>query len=131
MENFFDCMSTRFISASEADFIVQGISIKSGIRSDGRERMDQRQMYMEIGLYPQASGSCRVSIDGGTDVLVGVRAAVGDPIPVGNDIVGDKGRVYVSIEWYVAMRCLLWMDSCLCPSLSFLFLKASLIPLCI
>ena len=120
-------MSNRFISTSEVDFIVQGISIKSGIRSDGRERMDQRQMYMEIGLYPQASGSCRVSIDGGTDVLVGVRAAVGEPIPVGNDIIGDKGRVYVSIEWYVCKAVSYgWMDSCLCPGLLFLFLTASL-----
>ncbi len=95
---------SKYISNSEADYIIQGISIKSGIRSDGRERMDQRQMYLEIGLYPQASGSCRVSIDGGTDVLVGVRAAVGEPVPDGNDIVGDKGRIYVSIEWYV--KCL-------------------------
>lgn len=91
---------SRFISASEREFILKGISLKSGIRTDGRERMDQRQMYMEVGLYPQASGSCRVSIDGGTDILVGVRAAVGEP--TSNSIIGssgDKGIIYVSIEW--------------------------------
>ena len=91
---------SKFLSASEQDYIIKGIASKSGIRSDGRERMDQRQMYMEVGLYPQASGSCRVSLDGGTDILVGVRAAVGEPSS--NSIIGssdDKGIIYVSIEW--------------------------------
>lgn len=95
---------SKNISPSEKNFIIEGIS--AGIRSDGRSAMDQRQMYLEVGLYPQASGSCKVSIGGGTAVLAGVRAAVGEPISTSNDpsSLADKGRVNVSITCSPSLR---------------------------
>ncbi|KAJ3371804.1 Exosome complex component RRP42 [Kappamyces sp. JEL0680] len=85
-------------SVCEADYIAR--AVERGIRGDGRGCLDTRQVYLELGLYPQSSGSCRVSLDGGTDVLVGVRAAVGEVEEVGQSV----GRVVVSVEWYVLVH---------------------------
>eukprot|EP00842_Homolaphlyctis_polyrhiza_P000358 jgi/Hompol1/1322/HPOL_005558-RA len=64
------------IGESERNYITAGV--ESGIRADGRGPEDSRQLFLETGVITQASGSCRVTIDWGTDVLVGVKAQVGD-----------------------------------------------------
>ncbi|KAL2916311.1 hypothetical protein HK105_204067 [Polyrhizophydium stewartii] len=64
------------IGASERDFITKGV--ESGIRADGRGPLDFRQFFLETGMITQASGSCRATIDFGTDVLAGVKVQVGD-----------------------------------------------------
>ncbi|KAJ1548368.1 Exosome complex component RRP42, partial [Cladochytrium tenue] len=63
------------ISKVEREFIAEGVT--RNIRSDGRARTDLRRMTFEVGLISQASGSCRVCVEGGTDILVGVKVEVG------------------------------------------------------
>ncbi|KAJ3277374.1 Exosome complex component RRP42 [Borealophlyctis nickersoniae] len=102
------------ISVSERDFITKGID--ASIRADGRGRQDLRDLRLETGMITQASGSCRISIDGGTDVLVGVKVEVGSVEPdlegeaeveaVGDDEEGgevagrdrDVGRVVCTVD---------------------------------
>lgn len=87
------------------DFIEKGIM--SGIRGDGRSPLDQRPYILETGIVTQASGSCRVCVDEQTDVLVGVKAQVGD-VNTGSNAVesteesegnnGLNGRIECSVE---------------------------------
>ncbi|KAJ3158170.1 Exosome complex component RRP42 [Geranomyces michiganensis] len=87
------------ISVSEKDYITKGVD--RSVRADGRARLDFRDLHLETGMITQASGSCRVTLEGGTDVLVGVKVEVGSIEPdaeaagdaddeVGNDG-GDGG----------------------------------------
>ncbi|KAJ3272930.1 Exosome complex component RRP42 [Terramyces sp. JEL0728] len=64
------------ISRVEKDYISKGIA--AGIRNDGRAQNESRQLYLETGIINQASGSCRVSVQSGTEVLVGIKVSVGD-----------------------------------------------------
>ncbi|KAI8930361.1 ribosomal protein S5 domain 2-type protein [Entophlyctis helioformis] len=64
------------VGASERDYITKGV--EAGIRADGRSPLDCRKVVLETGMITQASGSCRVAIDDGTDVLAGVKVQVGD-----------------------------------------------------
>ncbi|KAJ3126028.1 Exosome complex component RRP42 [Nowakowskiella sp. JEL0407] len=68
-------MAFKIISPVELSYISEGI--KLNCRADGRSRLDFRRLRLESGLISQASGSCRVSLDGGTLVLVGVKVEVG------------------------------------------------------
>ncbi|XP_043228118.1 exosome complex exonuclease RRP42-like isoform X2 [Amphibalanus amphitrite] len=49
-------------------------------RTDGRRRRDYRPMELETGLVTHAAGSARLRL-ATTDVLVGVKAEVGEPLP--------------------------------------------------
>ncbi|KAJ8323743.1 hypothetical protein QVD99_007095 [Batrachochytrium dendrobatidis] len=64
------------VAVSERDYITKGI--QCGIRADGRGSFDSRPVFLETGMITQASGSCRVTIDHGTDVLAGVKVQVAD-----------------------------------------------------
>ncbi|KAI9105460.1 ribosomal protein S5 domain 2-type protein [Phlyctochytrium arcticum] len=88
------------ISISERDFITKGVDCN--IRADGRGRGDFRELLLETGMITQASGSCQVKLEGGTDVLVGVKVEVGsiepdvaveeDDVLTGeNDQLGEEG----------------------------------------
>lgn len=63
------------ISKSEKDFIVKGI--QQSCRQDGRRNLDCSDFDFEIGFIEQASGSCRLQMNG-TDVLVSVKNSVED-----------------------------------------------------
>ncbi|KAJ3165846.1 Exosome complex component RRP42 [Geranomyces variabilis] len=67
------------ISVSERDYITKGVD--RSVRADGRARLDFRDLNLETGMITQASGSCRVTLEGGTDVLVGVKVEVGSIEP--------------------------------------------------
>lgn len=87
------------ISKCELDFISKGI--ENNIRGDGRTCQEFRNHYLELGLYPQSSGSCRIKLDGGTDVLVGIRAEVQEPASkYANEASSECGYVQASVEWY-------------------------------
>ncbi|KAI8825686.1 ribosomal protein S5 domain 2-type protein [Fimicolochytrium jonesii] len=77
------------ISVTERDFITKGIDC--AIRADGRSRLDYREFKLETGMINQASGSCRVTLEGGTDVLVGVKVEVGSIEPDLTDADDDDG----------------------------------------
>ena len=106
------------------DYITKGADI--GIRADGRGRQDIRSIQLETGMITQASGSARIKIAGGTDVLVGVKVEVGSIDPdidseeaereeegvddaelTGRD--RDRGRAVCTVDWLVSpiMRCVL------------------------
>jgi exosome complex component RRP42 len=86
------------ISPAERDYILKGI--ECNIRVDGRQRQDYREVTLETGVVSQASGSARVRIAGGTDVLVSVKAEIG-PVQVDPETGdgADKGQVICSVEW--------------------------------
>eukprot|EP00029_Vermamoeba_vermiformis_P013882 TRINITY_DN8823_c0_g1_i1.p1 TRINITY_DN8823_c0_g1~~TRINITY_DN8823_c0_g1_i1.p1 ORF type:complete len:295 (+),score=59.47 TRINITY_DN8823_c0_g1_i1:74-958(+) len=86
-------MSTKIVklSSSEIKYVVDGIS--QDIRADGRGCLDFRPFSFETGSLAQTNGSCRLILDT-TDVLVGVKAELGDPDPQ----FPNQGRVHVSVE---------------------------------
>ncbi|KAG0356175.1 Exosome complex component RRP42 [Podila minutissima] len=85
------------ISPAERDFILKGI--ECNIRADGRQRPDFREVILETGVVSQTSGSARVRIAGGTDILVSVKAEIG-PVQVDPETGdgADKGQIICSVE---------------------------------
>ncbi|KAI1300538.1 Exosome complex component RRP42 [Mortierella claussenii] len=85
------------ISPAERDYILKGI--ECNIRADGRQRPDYREVTLETGVVSQTSGSARVRIAGGTDVLVSVKAEIG-PVQVDPETGdgADKGQIICSVE---------------------------------
>ncbi|KAG0201286.1 Exosome complex component RRP42 [Mortierella sp. GBA30] len=85
------------ISPAERDYILKGI--ECNIRADGRQRPDYREVTLETGVVSQTSGSARVRIAGGTDVLVSVKAEIG-PVQVDPETGdgADKGQIVCSVE---------------------------------
>ncbi|KAI8853206.1 ribosomal protein S5 domain 2-type protein [Chytridium lagenaria] len=96
------------ISTVERDYISKGV--EANIRADGRSRLDCRSSTFEIGLITQASGSCRLKIDNGTDVVVGVKVDVGsieatEGVEINEEddndsltVSKDKGKVICTVE---------------------------------
>ncbi len=64
-----------------------------GLRVDGRKFDEYREISIETGLISRAEGSAKVSI-GHTQVLVGVKAEIGEPFPD----TPDKGVLIVNAE---------------------------------
>lgn len=77
-------------SAAEQLYTLQGVA--DDLRDDGRGRLDFRHITLEVGLFPQTSGSARVQL-GGADVLVAVMTELAEPIAESPDM----GCVRVSI----------------------------------
>jgi exosome complex component RRP42 len=71
-------MSTS-ISPSERSYIITGLlhSTKP-TRIDSRSLLQPRNISISYGDAPQANGSARVVIAGGTEVIAGIRLEVGD-----------------------------------------------------
>ncbi|OAQ34266.1 ribosomal protein S5 domain 2-like protein [Linnemannia elongata AG-77] len=85
------------ISPAERDYILKGI--ECNIRADGRQRPDYREVILETGVISQTSGSSRVRLAGGTDVLVSVKADIG-PVLVDPETGegADKGQIICNVE---------------------------------
>ena len=83
------------LSLSERDFLRRGVEMD--VRVDGRSRMDARECVQEIGLLPQANGSCRLRTYDGSEVLVGIKMEIGEPFPERP----NEGRIVCHVEWYV------------------------------
>ncbi|XP_071551479.1 exosome complex exonuclease RRP42-like [Panulirus ornatus] len=66
------------LSDAEKRYIVDGV--KLGIRVDGRDRLDYRQLEIETDLVSTANGSARVRLDR-TDVLITVKMEMEPPPP--------------------------------------------------
>ncbi|KAJ9064330.1 hypothetical protein DSO57_1031899 [Entomophthora muscae] len=82
------------ISPSETDFIIKGID--ADMRLDGRGRLDYRPIYIETGLLPHASGSARVQLGDGIDVVVGIKAETHQINPTSDN--QDSGLIFVDVE---------------------------------
>ncbi|KAJ3371418.1 Exosome complex component RRP42 [Allomyces arbusculus] len=66
-------MVNPLISPAEAQYITSGVL--ADVRADGRKRTQFRDLVLETGVLANASGSCRLQLDG-TDILVGVKVDV-------------------------------------------------------
>lgn len=87
-------MSTS-LSPSERSYIITGLTHPTHpTRLDNRSLLKPRPIQISYGDAPQANGSARVIIDGGTEVVAGIRLEVTD-IPAGSN--GWKGRVEVDV----------------------------------
>ena len=71
-------MSEEIISDLMRDYVYRLAS--SGQRADGRALDEPRKLTVETGFAKNAEGSARVKL-GNTDLLVGVKMAVGTPYP--------------------------------------------------
>ncbi len=68
--------------------------LSQGKRFDGRKPEDLRELIIETGVSKNAEGSAKVKL-GKTEVLVGVKLAVGTPYPDSK----DKGNLMVTAEF--------------------------------
>lgn len=68
-------------------------SLKKGIRYDGRNLLDYREIKVEPDISNCAEGSARVRI-GDTDIMVGVKMAVEEPYPD----TPEEGKLMVNAE---------------------------------
>lgn len=64
------------LSSFERTFIVDGV--EQDFRSDGRSCHDYRHFEVETGIVSNTSGSARLRLSR-TDILVGIKAEVGEP----------------------------------------------------
>ncbi|CAH3193225.1 unnamed protein product [Porites evermanni] len=69
-------MADTTVSTFERAYIVGGI--EQDFRSDGRSCQDYRHFEVETGIVSNTSGSARLRLSK-TDVLVGVKAEIGEP----------------------------------------------------
>ncbi|KAJ3415701.1 hypothetical protein HDV05_004379 [Chytridiales sp. JEL 0842] len=101
---------------SEKEDKKENEGVDVNIRADARSRADSRPFTFETGLITQASGSCRIKVQGGTDVLVGIKVEIGSiegeedgqgPETGGDEEEGgevrdvkrrDRGRVVCNVE---------------------------------
>ena len=81
------------ISPTEKHFITAGIF--DDLRADGRNKIQWRPFKISTNCLPQASGSSRVCVENGSDILVGIRLDLGVP-----DISAPEiGKVSCSVDW--------------------------------
>lgn len=85
-------MSHYKLSVAEREFIEHGA--EQGFRSDGRSSLDLRPVTLETGVLPNASGSARVRIGKVTDILVGIKPEVTQPL----QRTPDEGILSFSVE---------------------------------
>lgn len=67
----------RLISPTEKVFITDGISRE--IRADGRRTDQIRKLVIETDCIPHANGSAQVTVENGSNILVGIRLDLGMP----------------------------------------------------
>jgi len=90
------------LSPSERSYIITGFTHPtSPTRLDGRSLLTPRPIIISYGDAPQANGSARVVIDGGTEVIAGIRLEAMDVDPTdkgkGKGKEGWRGRVEVDV----------------------------------
>ncbi|KJE93625.1 exosome component 7 [Capsaspora owczarzaki ATCC 30864] len=83
---------TLALSRFEQEDIAAGVA--ANLRSDGRLRTDYRPFTVESGIVSNTSGSARVRL-GLTDVLVGVKAEIGEP----DQAKPTQGRFEVTVDF--------------------------------
>ena len=88
-------MSTS-LSPSEKSYIITGLTHPTHpTRLDNRSLLTPRSITISYGDAPQANGSARINIDGGTEVVAGIRLEVVD-IEQGTS--GWRGKVEVDVS---------------------------------
>ncbi|ORX39288.1 hypothetical protein BD324DRAFT_619139 [Kockovaella imperatae] len=92
------------LSPAERSYIISGLSSSTPTRLDGRSLHSPRAITISYGDAPQANGSARVCVEGGTEIIAGIRLEVGDVVPRTSDINGTgngkgKGRATGGEGW--------------------------------
>lgn len=94
---------TTVLSQSESSFITSSLLLPEPIRTDGRALLDYRPFSLSTGVAPQANGSARAQLAGGTDVVTAVRLEVLErPQGLGKEegsSVGGRVDVVCNVEW--------------------------------
>ncbi|KAL6754167.1 ribosomal protein S5 domain 2-type protein [Haematococcus lacustris] len=81
------------MACSQAEVEYCALTVKNGLRLDGRAWNDLRPLELELGVIAQAAGSARVHL-GDTDVVLAVKAEVAPPRPSHPDC----GQLSVTVE---------------------------------
>jgi len=84
-------MATTTLSEEEKYFIVSGV--EEDFRTDGRSCEDYRILNVNTQVISTTNGSAQVKL-AGTNVLVGVKAVIDEPLPGGR----DEGRVEFFVD---------------------------------
>ncbi|XP_074660064.1 exosome complex component RRP42-like [Tubulanus polymorphus] len=71
-------MAKIILSETERTFVLHGV--QDNFRCDGRSNEDYRHLEMETDVISNTTGSARVRL-ANTDILVGVKAELGEPLP--------------------------------------------------
>ena len=92
------------LSPSERSYIITGISNSTApTRLDGRDLLTPRPISISYGDAPQANGSARIVVDGGTEVIAGIRLEVGDVDPSVKGKGKEGWRAKVDVDVYVTL----------------------------
>eukprot|EP00981_Chlorochromonas_danica_P013632 scaffold6591_cov328-Ochromonas_danica.AAC.6 len=78
------------ISPSEKNYIISGCSL--GVRCDGRGPDDLRTIAIENNVFPQANGSCRITLGDVVDVLCSADIAEPDKERP------DEGKLEINVD---------------------------------
>lgn len=81
------------LSPQEKDFILGGVA--AGIRSDGRNSIQYREVSIEDSVFPHCHGSSRVVVGGTMEILCSIRVEVSEPLVTKP----DRGRFDVNVEF--------------------------------
>ncbi|KAH3772642.1 exosome complex component RRP42-like [Dreissena polymorpha] len=84
-------MAEIHLSDAEKTFIIHGV--QDNLREDGRGCEDYRHLEIETGLVSNTSGSAKIRL-ANTEILVGVKAELGEPYPEKP----DKGRLEFFVD---------------------------------
>jgi len=72
-------MTSLHLSEEEKHYIISGI--EDDFRSDGRSCEDYRLINVQTGIVSNTNGSAQVKL-AGTNVLIGIKAEIGEPLPL-------------------------------------------------
>jgi len=75
----------------EVRYTLEGCAL--GLREDGRDLLDYRYCALDVGILPQAGGSCRLRA-GGTEIVVAVMATLAAP----DVLTPTLGRIVVAVS---------------------------------
>lgn len=78
----------KTLSDSEVEYIVRSCSL--GMRNDGRNLLDFRNILVESDIFPHCAGSSRVTIGSAVDVVCGVKVTVSESGSNNNDYVDSS-----------------------------------------
>lgn len=96
------------LSPAEKDYIITGLSHPTApTRLDGRALLASRPITVSYGDAPQASGSARVVLGGGTEAVAGIRLEVADVNPAGKGKGKEEWQGKVEVDM-CALSSALW-----------------------
>ena len=84
-------MAVLILSEEEKHFIISGV--EEDFRTDGRSCEDYRILNVQTGVVSTTNGSAQVKL-AGTNVLIGIKAVIDEPLPSAK----DQGRIEFFVD---------------------------------